>query len=241
MERSIFCEKSRLRCVRIFFKLISPLQHDITSMNVPLLSIAGCLAILFCQVQCKFRGSQLKNKKLWCQTSQAEEKASKELSSRKCKKFDSIFSVMINHIFIIIIIIIILGIPSATLTSNPVEGTLCQRVMMTCIVHDIHSLNWYFDGTVVETYTYNSGDTYPQTIRDKNGIQIDMTIAMPRSPRSDNFNGTSILMTTILALNMLNLNNIRCGTNAVRSEEVDLTVLNVLSKLVALMLENKLN
>lgn len=121
----------------------------------------------------------------------------------------------------------VIGFPQATLTSAPVEGTLCQRVQMVCMVYDIQSLNWYFDGTVINTYTYNRGDTYPRTTYNQNGVHIEMTLATPRSSVSDNFNGTSTLNATIVALNLLGVDTIRCGTNAARSQEVDFMALNV--------------
>lgn len=101
---------------------------------------------------------------------------------------------------------------------------------MVCMVYNIQSLNWYFDGEVIDTYTYNSGDTYPQTTYNENGVHIEMTVATPHSSISDNFNGTSTLNATIVALNLLGVDRIRCGTNAARSQEVDFMALNVVGK-----------
>ncbi len=111
-------------------------------------------------------------------------------------------------------------------------GTLCQPVMMTCRTQELQSLRWYFDDGSIAIYVYSSANTFPNNIYTDSGVTIDVIDANPESSQSDIFNGTSVLSATTSALSMLNVDSIRCGTNAIRSETIDLRMLNIQSKLL---------
>ncbi len=121
------------------------------------------------------------------------------------------------------------GIPQARLASVPsvLGGTLCQPVEMTCTTQELQSLRWYFDERSEAIYVYSVINSFPMVIHQQNGVTITIVAATPESSQSDIFNGTSVLTASTSALSMLDVDMIQCGTNAVRSEAIDLTMLNI--------------
>ncbi len=101
---------------------------------------------------------------------------------------------------------------------------------MTCTTQDLTSLRWYFDGLQRVTYTLSRAATLPENIYDEGDISIAVTLATSRLDDIDEFNGTSVLTTTTLALSMLDADNITCGTNSEMSDIIDITMLNVQGK-----------
>ena len=102
---------------------------------------------------------------------------------------------------------------------------------MICRTQELQSLNWLYDGGIVINFPFTNRSThFPLTIFNDRGVLIQIIDANSESPDTDEFNATSTLMTTTLALDMLNVNNIQCGTRAVRSSPVDLTMLNIEGK-----------
>ena len=114
------------------------------------------------------------------------------------------------------------GIPQAALSSDPpfLNGTVCQLVQMTCKIEELDLFGWYFNDVREFAYAYLSTDVIPLTIHDANGINIEITEASAESTFTDIFNATSVLTATTSALSMLNVDKIRCGTNAIRSETI---------------------
>ena len=122
----------------------------------------------------------------------------------------------------------IIGIPQATLTSNltDFDGS-CRPVSFTCTVTDLESLRWFINGNFIAAYLFSSSTTsYPHPIYHSDEIDIQILSAESHSNQSDEFNATSILTTTNLALSEMNAEHIQCGTNAIKSS-FNLTSLNV--------------
>ena len=121
------------------------------------------------------------------------------------------------------------GVPLATLTSTPsvIDNTQCHRVDMTCMTQELTFLRWYNGSSVIALYTYNPMDLPPRFLFDNDGLTIEITDAVPEGGLSDVFNSTSVLTTTTLALSLLNVRSIQCGTGAFRSETIDLSMLNI--------------
>ena len=110
------------------------------------------------------------------------------------------------------------GIPAVNLTSSPpvIDGTTCQPVTITCTIQELPSFAWFRDGaTGLASYSYlNREVDFPITLYDQNGIVIQITHAVSESPNTLEFNATSVLTTTTSALDILDVNSIRCGSVA---------------------------
>ncbi len=135
------------------------------------------------------------------------------------------------YLFVLRLLFSCLGTPRATLTSNPsldVHITRCQPVQMTCRTQKLTVLSWFYDGVPIETFVYDDRTvTFPLRIHNEDGIVIEIMNAVSESDLSDMFNATSLLTTTTLALGMLNVDSITCGTRGTRSQTQDLTMLNI--------------
>ena len=113
------------------------------------------------------------------------------------------------------------------------DTTQCNPFTITCMTQDLTSLRWIFNNQMqIASYTYISSHTLPMIIPnlyDDNGVTVEVTRAVPQNALSDVFSGTSVLSTTTLALTMLNVQSIQCGTNKIRSQPFNVS-LNVQGK-----------
>ncbi len=98
---------------------------------------------------------------------------------------------------------------------------------MTCRTQELTSLRWFNGSTELVIYAFSSAHTFPINIFNDGGFVIDITNAIPEGDLSDNFNGTSVLSSSTLALSRANIGSIQCGTRIFRSTPIDLTVLNI--------------
>lgn len=97
---------------------------------------------------------------------------------------------------------------------------------MTCKTYELGFLRWFFDNNNVGIdFVCNLNQSFPFTIYNEMGVLIEASGASAESAQSDTFNGTSLLSSTTLALSKLNVSYIRCGSNAIMSEPIDLTML----------------
>ena len=93
----------------------------------------------------------------------------------------------------------------------------CRPLNLTCLTQNLETLRWFFNGQLSIAYVFIPNQALPTMIYDQNGININVTRASALSSMTDEFNGTSVLTTTTLALSMQNITSIQCGTNSVRS------------------------
>ena len=104
---------------------------------------------------------------------------------------------------------------------------------MNCTVQDLTSLQWFFDNTQIASYTFSATQMLPfvePNMYEQDGVDVRITEAHSLSPDSDEFNATSVLTTTTLALGKLQVESVRCGTRSVESQPVELPRLNVQGK-----------
>ncbi len=87
------------------------------------------------------------------------------------------------------------------------------------------SHRWFLNGRQRTSYTLGGNANLPTTIYDQDGINIVLFSAMGYSATSDFFNATSELNTTIGALIIAGITTTQCGTNAFRSENLNLSQL----------------
>ena len=121
-----------------------------------------------------------------------------------------------------------------SLTTSKIDysSTVCRPVTMTCMTVNLQSLNWYFDDFIAGSFVHSPTARLPENIYNANGLSIDVIAAALRSSRSDDFNSTSVLTGTTLALTLLGVDLIECGINSLRRPVTGLTRLNVRGKWV---------
>ncbi len=88
-------------------------------------------------------------------------------------------------------------------------------------------MRWFNGSTELAIYAFSPLDTFPKNILNDIGITINITNAIPESEQSENFNATSMLSSSTLALSMANIKSIQCGSRMLRSAPINLTVLNI--------------
>ena len=120
------------------------------------------------------------------------------------------------------------GAPQANIFSDPpnVSRTVCQPITVTCNVQELQLLRWFFNSVNVATFVLNSQE-FPYTLMNNSGIIIQVIDVASESALVDEFNATSVLSTTTLALDLQNVSSVQCGTNRIRSEVIDLTMLDI--------------
>ena len=118
------------------------------------------------------------------------------------------------------------GLQLASVSSNYSKsfGSQCHLVVqLTCTVQNLTSLRWWFDDDQISTYIYSQANTFPHTPPGgANGIQIQIIRAARTA--GDRFNATSVLTTNSSVLGSLKqqVDNIQCGTNAIRSQSINI-------------------
>lgn len=117
-----------------------------------------------------------------------------------------------------------------------------MHVVMTCTAQEVGSLSWFQNGisSQDQTYLYESNDSYPIPLYNRSGIVIEIVNAIPETSQSDTFDANSTLSADILSLREWNVQSIRCGTNAVRSQTVNLTTTDILRMLYVCIVFNDL-
>ena len=95
--------------------------------------------------------------------------------------------------------------------------------MITCQTVALTSHRWRLNNFERVSYTFHESRLPPLTLYDQDGITVVITDADAIDIRSDIFNATSVLSTTLGVILMLPLNTVQCGTNAFRSELVNLS------------------
>ena len=129
----------------------------------------------------------------------------------------------------LVMFFVYIGVPQATLTPSrditDNSTVQCRPISLTCSTYDLQSLRWFLDGQQVSSFI-NNLNSLPSVEYDQDGINIEVTGASAMSSMADAFNSTSVLTTTTLALSMLNIRMIQCGTMSIRSHmiSVDLSV-----------------
>ena len=120
----------------------------------------------------------------------------------------------------------IAGLSEARLVSSPIDynSTICSPWMMTCTGIDLQSLSFFIDNVNLETFTYFQSVTVPRTLYDTNDVRIDLTEVTVAQSITDIFNATAVLTSTTLAISRLDADMVRCGTNAFRSQNINLRV-----------------
>lgn len=113
--------------------------------------------------------------------------------------------------------------------SQLVDGTSCSDVRLTCKTIRLPLLRWYIDDLPLEGFFayINIDQEFPHTIYDNAGVAIVVVNATREPSPSDNFNSTSVLTATPLALAKFNAREIRCGNDTIRSGAINLTHLNI--------------
>ena len=81
-----------------------------------------------------------------------------------------------------------------------------------------------------DTFVFAINQQFPLTQLNNSGIIIQVINATSESSQIDEFNATSVLSTTTLALDLQNVSSIQCGTNSLRSEVIDFSMLNIQGK-----------
>ena len=89
--------------------------------------------------------------------------------------------------------------------------------MITCMTSQLSALTFYANGRILASYAYSPTGSRPAVIH-TGVIRIVVTEA---SGRRDAFSGTAVLTSTTLALNKLNAHDIQCGSDAIRSQSVN--------------------
>lgn len=106
--------------------------------------------------------------------------------------------------------------------------TQCRPINITCVVKDLTFLIWFFDGTQIGMpFAYSDTNTYPENVYSARNVDINVIEAVPEFARSDVFNATSVLASNTLALSLLDVNGIHCGTNEVSSDIFNLSLINI--------------
>ena len=122
----------------------------------------------------------------------------------------------------------------ANLSSNystQFEDNRCLLLIeMTCTTHNLTSLRWWFDDREISSYTYFTESVFPHLVDISDldtgaGIRIVIISATPTLDASDSFSGISVLTTNTTVLSRLNVDRIQCGTNAIRSQSIDVQML----------------
>ena len=111
-----------------------------------------------------------------------------------------------------------------TSTLLVLDGNGDQPVQMTCLSEALPFLSWYYDGTAIATFVFTGRVQFPHTVHNESEVLIEITSAN-NAAESDSFSAVSVLSTTIEALSMISVDRIQCGANQVRSQAIDLTVL----------------
>ena len=105
------------------------------------------------------------------------------------------------------------------------SGSICPTtVQMTCMITDLPSLRWFFDGTTYYHYVYSPGDESRLPITSlpmPPGFEIAITSVTP-SNNPDLFNAISNLTTNLSLLQAFNMEDFTCGSFDTRSEPVTL-------------------
>ena len=112
----------------------------------------------------------------------------------------------------------------ATLSSSYLttfEDNQCiLRIELLCTTQGLESLRWWFDNNQVVAFTYFNA-MFPHTVYNQRGIVIKIINAVVDPSNANRFAGTSMLTTNATVLQRLHRDTIQCGTNAVRSQSIN--------------------
>ncbi len=99
---------------------------------------------------------------------------------------------------------------------------------MTCTAQELTFISWFYGEMAIANFLFlDTSVTFPLTIHIEDGVLIEIVNAYSESAMSAVFDATSTLTTTTLALDMLNVDRIKCGDRVTRSPVIDLTMLNI--------------